>query len=182
MEKGKILLHACCGVCSSHCVRFLKACGWEPILFFSNFNIFPHAEYLKRREALKTLAQAESVPWVEDVPDHDLWREEVAEGYERFAEGGSRCRRCFYFSLKRAFRACDTLGCPALTTSLTVSPHKSSPLLHQIGGRIGDKAFIPYDFKKQNGYLKSGQIARELGLYRQTYCGCEFSMRGCERA
>ncbi len=173
----RILLHTCCGVCASHCVRVLKDEGWEPVLFFSNFNIYPHEEYLRRRLAAQQLAEAEGIAWVEDVPDHACWQASVAKGYESCKEGGARCARCFHFSLQRAFEQMEALGCQAFTTSLTVSPHKRSATLHAIGREIGGDRFIPYDFKKQNGFLDSNQRAAALGLYRQIYCGCEYSMR-----
>lgn len=175
--KGRILLHTCCGVCASHCVRVLKQDGWEPVLFFSNFNIFPHREYLRRRAAAVALAQAEAIAFEEDLPDHATWQVEVAEGYESCKEGGARCARCFHFSLQRAFDALERLNCVAFTTSLSVSPHKRSQLLHQVGKQIGGDRFISYDFKKQEGFKKSNLRAAELGLYRQIYCGCEYSIR-----
>lgn len=175
--KGRILLHTCCGVCASHCIRVLKADGWEPVLFFSNFNIAPHREYLRRRTAAVALARAEGIPFEEDLPDHTMWQVAVAEGYETCPEGGARCARCFRFSLQRAFDALTRLNCVAFTTSLSVSPHKRSQLLHAIGQEIGGDKFISYDFKKQNGFQKSNQIAASLGLYRQIYCGCEYSIR-----
>lgn len=167
----------CCGVCAAHCVRVLKADGWDPVLFFSNFNIAPHSEYLRRLKAAQELAKAETVPLIEDKPDHARWKREVAAGYEDAPEGGARCARCFRFSLSRAYEQMIALGCTAFTTSLSVSPHKRSSLLHAIGHDIGGDAFIPYDFKKQNGFLLSNQRAAELNLYRQIYCGCEYSMR-----
>lgn len=175
--KGRMLLHTCCGVCASHCVRVLRADGWEPVLFFSDFNLWPHAEYLRRRDAARRLADAEGIAFVEDPPDHAQWRAEVASGYEGCAEGGARCARCFRFSLRRAEAALGRLGCAAFTTSLTVSPHKRSALLHAIGKEVGGDRFVPYDFKKKDGFLASNRRAAELGLYRQIYCGCEWSVR-----
>ena len=124
--KGRILLHTCCGVCASQCVQVLKQDGWEPVLFFSNFNIAPHQEYLRRRAAAVALARAEGIPFEEDLPDHASWQVAVAEGFEGCAEGGARCARCFRFSLQRAFDALERLNCVAFTTSLTISPHKRS--------------------------------------------------------
>jgi predicted adenine nucleotide alpha hydrolase (AANH) superfamily ATPase len=175
--RGKILSHTCCGVCASHCVEVLKQDGWEPILFFSDFNIYPHDEYLRRREAAQNLAKATQILFVEDPPDHNLWQTIVAKGYENCKEGSHRCERCFRFSLQRTFDAMSTYGAVAFTTSLTVSPHKKSALLHAIGHAIGGDRFIPYDFKKKNGFLNSNQRAAALGLYRQIYCGCEYSIR-----
>ena len=175
--KGKILLHTCCGVCASHCVRVLKEDGWEPTLFFFNPNIYPHEEYLRRKAAAEALARAEGIRLVEDAPDHTAWQEAVAEGFEECKEGGARCARCFRFSLVRAAARMRELGCDAFTTSLTVSPHKRSALLHAIGREVGGDAFVPYDFKKQNGFQDSNRRAAALGLYRQIYCGCEYSVR-----
>ena len=175
--KGRILLHTCCGVCASQSVQVLKQDGWEPVLFFSNFNIAPHQEYLRRRAAAVALARAEGIPFEEDLPDYASWQVAVAEGFEGCAEGGARCARCFHFSLQRAFDALERLNCVAFTTSLTISPHKRSQLLHAIGREIGGERFISYDFKKQNGFQKANLRAAELGLYRQIYCGCEYSIR-----
>ncbi len=175
--KGRILLHTCCGVCASHCVQVLKADGWEPVLFFSNFNLWPHEEYLRRLVAARQLAAAEAIELVEDTPAHAQWQSEVAEGYEACPEGGARCARCFRFSLGRAAAARERLGCVALTTSLTVSPHKRSAVLHTVGREVAGEVFIPYDFKKRDGFLSSNRRAAELGLYRQIYCGCEYSVR-----
>lgn len=175
--RPRMLLHTCCGVCASHCVRVLKNDGWEPVLFFSDFNLWPHEEYLRRRVAAQRLATAEAIDFVEDPPDHAQWKAEVAAGYEGCTEGGARCARCFRFSLQRAEAALARLGCSAFTTSLTVSPHKRSALLHAIGREVGGDRFIPYDFKKQGGFQASNRRAAELGLYRQIYCGCEFSVR-----
>ena len=175
--KGRILLHACCGVCASHCVRVLKADGWEPVLFYSNANIWPSEEYTRRLHAAQQLAEVEQIEFAEDPPDHARWREEAAKGFEECKEGGARCARCFKYSLTRAFQSLKELRCDAFTTSLSVSPHKRSATLHAVGKQVGGNLFIPYDFKKKDGFLKSTRRADELGLYRQIYCGCEFSVR-----
>ena len=174
--RGDLLLHTCCGVCAAHCVQTLKADGWTPILFFSNHNIWPHEEFLRRRDAAKRLAEAEGIRLLEDPHDHAAWRTAVAEGFEDCREGDERCARCFRFSLARAARKAEALGIP-FTTSLSVSPHKRSALLHAIGREVGGDRFLPYDFKKQDGFNDSNRRAAALGLYRQVYCGCEFSMR-----
>ncbi len=170
-------MHTCCGVCASHCIEVVRAEGWEPVLFYSNHNIFPHAEWVRRRDAAKALAAAYHVAFVEDTPNHTQWQAQVGKGFEACPEGGARCARCFAFSLQRAYEAMERLHCQAFTTTLSVSPHKKSALLHTIGEQIGGKRFIPYDFKKKEGYLDSTRRAKALGLYRQVYCGCEYSMR-----
>ncbi len=147
------------------------------MVFYSNHNIYPHQEWIKRRDAARQMAMAYEVEFVEDIPDHAQWKACVAKGFEACKEGGGRCARCFAFSLKRGYEAMERLHCQAFTTSLTVSPHKRSATLHVVGKQIGGETFIPYNFKKHDGYLDSTRRAATLGLYRQIYCGCEYSMR-----
>ncbi|MBP5321912.1 MAG: epoxyqueuosine reductase QueH, partial [Kiritimatiellae bacterium] len=109
-------------------------------------------------------------------PDHAEWLETVAKGFEQEPEGGARCARCFRYSLTRAAALRARHGCDLFTTSLTVSPHKSSPTLFAVGREVDAEHFLPIDFKKKNGFLDSIRRAAEYGLYRQNYCGCEFSL------
>ncbi len=173
----KVLLHACCGVCASHCVDFLLGRGDEVVLFFSNANIFPHEEFLRRLGGAETLAAHYGVPLVVDAPDHAAWRERVARGFENEPERGARCPRCFRYSLERAAAAMRERGCDAFTTTLTVSPHKPSKTIFEIGRAIDAAHFLEIDFKKKDGFKRTLAISSALGLYRQCYCGCEFSLR-----
>ena len=173
----KILLHACCGVCASHCVDLLLSRGDDVVLFYSNANIFPHEEFLRRQGGVETLAAHYRVPLAIDAPDHDDWRERVARGFENEPERGARCPRCFRYSLERAFSAAADFGCDAFTTTLTVSPHKPSKIIFEIGKNIGANRFLEIDFKKKDGFKHSLEISSALGIYRQCYCGCEFSLR-----
>lgn len=173
----KILLHACCGVCASHCVDLLRSREDEVVLFYSNANIFPHEEFLRRLGGVETLAAHYGVPLVVDAPNHADWRERVARGFEAEPERGARCPRCFRYSLERAFAAMREHGCEAFTTTLTVSPHKPSKTIFEIGRSVGGDRFLEIDFKKKDGFRRTLQISSALGIYRQCYCGCEFSMR-----
>lgn len=172
----KILLHTCCGVCASHCADLLLSRGDEVVLFFSNANIFPHEEFLRRLEGAEKLAAHYKIPLAVDAPDHADWRERVARGFEGEPERGARCPRCFRYSLLRAAEAMRREECDLFTTSLTVSPHKSSKVIFEIGKSIAPERFLEIDFKKKNGFKHSLEISSELGIYRQCYCGCEFSM------
>lgn len=179
---GKLLLHACCGPCASACVERVREDGLEPVLFFSNANIAPREEYLKRLESARRLAAAEGVELVEDTGAcHAEWLEKVAKGFENEPEGGLRCRRCFAFSLSRAAAYAAENGYATFSTSLTVSPHKRSATVFEAGMEAGGDAFAPYDFKKRDGFRRSVEKAKALGLYRQDYCGCEFSRRAKSR-
>jgi len=177
-EATKILLHTCCGPCASACIERLRAEGLEPVVFYSNANIAPDEEYRHRRDEARRLADIMGVEFVEDTgAAHSEWREKVAKGFEGAPEGGDRCRRCFEFNLTRAAGQAASLGI-GFTTSLTVSPHKRSATVFEAGRAAGGDAFKPYDFKKRDGFRRSVALAKEFGLYRQDYCGCEFSRRG----
>ena len=187
----RVLLHTCCGPCASACVPALRDLGNEVALFFSNSNIDTEAEFEKRLDNARKLAEADGVELVADTYDHADWYENVAKGFEDAPEKGARCARCFRYSLARTAAWAAEHGYEAFTTSLTVSPHKVSPMVFEAGADTawgvsvkdcgGSAAtapkFLPVDFKKKDGFLRSVRRAEELGLYRQSYCGCEYSRR-----
>lgn len=160
-------------------------------MFFSNSNIDTEEEFARRQEAARVLAEVDNVPFVVDAYDHARWLKEVAEGYEAEPEKGRRCDRCFRFNLTQAFKYAAAHGYEAVATSLTVSPHKPSARVFAAGEDAawcagvatcgGSAAFAPVllkkDFKKKEGFKLSVRRAAELNLYRQNYCGCEFSRR-----
>ena len=187
----KVALHVCCGPCASACVPALRDLGNEVALFFSNSNIDTEAEFEKRLTNARKLAEADGVELVADSYDHEDWLEKVAKGFEDAPEKGARCARCFRYSLARTAAWAAERGYEVFTTSLTVSPHKVSPMVFEAGADAawgvsakdcgGSAAaapkFLSVDFKKKDGFLRSLRRAAELGLYRQSYCGCEFSRR-----
>lgn len=174
----KVALHACCGPCASACVPRLKADGHEVTLLFANSNIDTAEEFERRRAAAEALASADGVPFAALPYDHEAWLREVADGLEDEPERGRRCERCFRFSLAQAAAFAAERGLDAFATSLTVSPHKPSALVFAAGDEVaGVPRFLHVDFKKRDGFLLSVRRTDELGLYRQTYCGCEFSRR-----
>ena len=149
-------------------------------LYFSNSNIAPADEFDRRAESAKKLAEADGVEFVVDPPDHADWLEKVAKGYENEPEKGARCERCFKYNLARTAKYAREHGFEAFTTSLTVSPHKVSKFIFYCGETVAsrDCGFMEIDFKKKDGFLKSLARSAELGLYRQRWCGCEFSRHG----
>ena len=187
----RVLLHACCGPCASACAPALVGSGHEVTLFFSNSNIDTAEEFERRRVAAAKLADSDGVGFVVDDYCHSDWLEKVARGFETEPERGVRCARCFRYNLSRAAEYAAANGYDAFATSLTVSPHKVSAQVFAAGRDAawiaGTKkcggsaapapAFLEIDFKKKNGFLLSLRRAAELGLYRQNYCGCEFSRR-----
>jgi predicted adenine nucleotide alpha hydrolase (AANH) superfamily ATPase len=109
--------------------------------------------------------------------------EKVAKGYENEPEKGARCERCFRYNLEKTAKFAKEHGLDAFTTSLTVSPHKVSPVIFKCGEEVAldNTPFLKVDFKKNNGFLCSTKRAKELNLYRQSYCGCEFSKKHLDK-
>ncbi len=182
-----ILLHVCCGPCLTHCAESLRAQAYEPVLFFSNSNIMPREEYDRRRDAARRYAASVGLAFVEDGYDHPAWLRVVAD-LDDEPEGGRRCEACFRHNLRRAAEYACEHHLPVWTSTLTVSPHKRSQVVFEAGEAAAEAAanrlhaippprFLRVDFKKKNGFLNSLQLAQAAGLYRQTYCGCEFSQR-----
>jgi len=169
---NRILLHTCCAPCAAPAAERLVLDGHEVVLYFSNFNIHPAAEYLKRLSHARKLADKMNLVIEEDQYDHDVWLRHI-QGLENEPEKGARCRKCFEFSLSRASQMAERLDIPAFATTLTLSPHKVSRIIFEIGAQF--PRFVPIDFKKQGGFLRSIELTAEYDLYRQNYCGCEFS-------
>jgi len=174
MPPERILLHVCCAPCSTAAVERLLTPGSEVILFFSNSNISPREEYMRRLAEARRLAEMHHLKLIEDDYDHEAWLAHI-RGLEEEPERGARCLKCFAYNLGRASSAAQRLACTGFTTTLTVSRHKSSRDIFAQGGRF--PGFVPLDFKKQDGYARSIALSRQLDLYRQDYCGCEFSRR-----
>ncbi len=168
----KCLLHVCCAPCASASLERLLQRGDQVTLFFSNSNIHPAEEYKKRVDEVYKLAETFGVPVAEDVYDHESWLRWVS-GYEAEPEKGSRCTRCFRYNLLRTSQAAAEKGYDRFSTTLTISPHKNSRQIFSAGDDL--EGFVMDDFKKKNGFARSLELSRELNLYRQRYCGCEFS-------
>jgi epoxyqueuosine reductase len=170
----KLLLHVCCGPCATASLERLREEG-EVTLFFSNGNLFPAAEHGRRLAAARQLAEASAAEFVVDAYDHAAWREFV-RGLEDEPERGARCVRCFEFSFQRAARYAREHGFTGLATTLTISPHKRSADIFRVGREVWD-GFLEVDFKKRDGFRRSLELTKQMGLYRQDYCGCEFSLQ-----
>ena len=174
----RVLLHVCCGPCASACVPRLKDEGREVTMLFANSNIDTAGEFEHRRAEAERLAAHDGVAFASLPYDHADWLEKVAKGFEGAPEKGERCARCFRYNLGKAAEWAAAHGFDSFTTSLTVSPHKPSEMVFAAGREVAEKGnavFLPEDFKKREGFKLSVARAKELGLYRQSYCGCEFS-------
>ena len=173
-DKRSILLHTCCANCATSPVERLLSQNNEIVLFFSNSNIFPEQEYVKRLQSARNLSAALHLELIEDTYDHSSWLEYI-KGLEDEPERGKRCQKCFEYNLRRTALSAENLSIPCFTTTLTVSRHKPSGVIFEVGSHL--PGFEPIDFKKQNGFSRSIELSKQYNLYRQNYCGCEFSMR-----
>lgn len=165
-----MILHICCAPCGGACVERVKEEKLTPVLYYSNSNLNSAEEFERRLESVRKLAADEQIELYVDPYDHDAWLQAVA-GLENEPEQGERCRKCFRFSLSRCAKFAEGRD---FCTTLTVSPHKNSGVIFDIGSEWEN--FVPNDFKKRDGYRRSCEIARQSGFYRQKYCGCEFSL------
>ena len=182
-KRPRLLLHSCCAPCSTAVLTRLCE-GFDITVFYYNPNIDTREEHDLRAKELEGFVGdsglalgAVIIPW-----EPKLFYERV-RGLEREKEGGARCEVCFGLRLDRTARYAAEHGYDLFTTTLTISPMKSAPLLNRIGEEAAKRAgavFLNSDFKKRGGYLLSTQLSREYGIYRQDYCGCVFSKR--ERA
>lgn len=174
-RRPRLLLHSCCGPCSSYVLEYLSD-YFDITLFFYNPNIQPAEEYEKRLSAQKQLLERAKYknPVAFLAGEYDPQRFfEAVKGLENCREGGARCEKCFELRLSKAAEIAKKGGFDYFATTLTVSPHKNAVLINEIGGRYQN--YLPSDFKKREGYKRSIILSKEYELYRQGYCGCIFS-------
>lgn len=181
-----LLLHCCCAPCSSYVLEYLSN-YFRITTFYYNPNIFPQEEYAHRVAELKRFVSEfptkYPVNFVEGAYEPKRFYETV-KGLEREREGGARCRKCFELRLGEAAKIARELGCDYFTTTLSISPMKDATLLNQIGEAMGEKygvRHLPSNFKRKGGFLRSTELSREYGLYRQNFCGCVYSRSVVER-
>ena len=179
-NRGKsILLHSCCGPCSSYVIRELSNYLKVTVLYY-NPNIEPKEEYIKRKkEQLRLIEEYKKtmdVSFLDCDYENEVYEERI-KGFEQEEEGGARCSICFRLRLlKTANLAKDNYD--FFGTTLTVSPHKNATIINAIGLSIEKEVgvrFLVSDFKKREGYKKSILYAKEFSLYRQDYCGCRYA-------
>lgn len=179
-QRPRLLLHSCCAPCSSYVLEYLSE-FFEITVFYYNPNIYPDSEYEKRVKEQETLIRSmelkSSVQFLAGQYDKERFYQ-MAEGMEEVREGGSRCFACYELRLRETAEKAVEGGFDYFTTTLSISPLKNSQKLNEIGQRIASLYKVEYlvsDFKKKNGYKRSVELSEIYGLYRQDYCGCEFS-------
>jgi epoxyqueuosine reductase len=178
IKKNKLLLHICCAGCGAFVSQLLSK-DFDLTLYFFNPNIESANEYKRRKDEVIRIAALFNLPVIFDNYDHDEWLRTIS-GKENEPEKGARCYLCYKSRLKKTSEAAKKLGFSHFGTTLSVSPHKVYKYIKEIGENLAQEnsvLFFDQDFKKENGFLLSANLSKELGLYRQNYCGCEFSKK-----
>lgn len=181
--RPRVLLHSCCGPCSSYVLKYLEPYFAVTVLYY-NPSIYPEEEYLHRKREQQRLilemnVAGSDIRFLEADYRHESFLE-LVKGHESDPEGGERCHICYEQRLRAAAKEAAKGGYDWFCSTLSVSPYKNAPLLNEIGSALGAEYGVPYlpsDFKKKEGYKRSIELAKEYELYRQCYCGCEFSLR-----
>jgi len=183
-NKPSLLLHSCCGPCSTEVIDFLKD-YFKITVYYYNPNIEPEEEYLKRKKEQIRFIKEHNKKYSDDIAflecdyDNDTYKNKVAK-IEQAREGGARCSGCFCLRLEKTAKKAKEEGFAYFGTTLTVSPHKNSGVINKIGEKLANEINIPYiygDFKKNDGYKKSIEFSKEYDLYRQDYCGCLYGKK-----
>ncbi len=182
-EEGKtpkLLLHACCGPCSSYVIEYLNKYFDITILYY-NPNISPQEEFTKRlkeiERLIKEIPHENKLELIEGRYDYNEFIN-ISKGLEDCPEGGERCFKCYRLRLEESAKYAKENNYDYFGTTLSISPYKNSKKLNEIGEELSNKYGIKYlysDFKKKNGYRRSIELSNEYNLYRQDYCGCIYS-------
>ena len=178
-----ILLHSCCAPCSSYVITFLSNYFNITILYY-NPNIYPKEEYLKRKQEqiklIENLNTKYKLDFFDCDYDNEIYNNHI-KGYEEYPEGSNRCQICFNLRLEKTAKVAKENNYDYFCSTLTVSPHKNSKLINEIGNRYNIK-WLYSDFKKNEGFKQSIQLSKKYDLYRQDYCGCIYSKKAKEHS
>ena len=184
-RRPRVLLHSCCGPCSSAVLEYLTR-HFDVTLLWFNPNLYPEAEFEKRldtqRELIEKMGLADAVELLVEPWRSGEYYAAVA-GLEAEPEGGERCTACFRLRLEETARLAKQRGFDYFCTTLSLSRYKDAVRINALGEELGAAhgvAWLPSDFKKEGREQRSVQLARQYGLYQQRYCGCEFSLHSRE--
>lgn len=179
-DKKRLLLHSCCGPCSSYVISYLTNYFDITILYY-NPNIYPYDEYLKRKqEQIKLINEIDcsnNLDIMDCDYDNDLY-EKCIIGLENEPERGNRCMVCYNLRMEKTAKMAKECNYDYFCTTLSVSPYKNSEWINKIGEKLQNKYNINWlysDFKKKDGYKQSILLSKKYNLYRQDYCGCIYS-------
>ena len=179
-KKPKLLLHACCGPCSSYVVEYLSK-YFNITIYYYNPNTYPENEYIRRKDELKKfIKQFNNTIEIKESEYHSEEFYKKIKGLENKGEKSERCYNCYKLRLENSAKYAKENNFDYFTTTLSISPYKNAEWINEIGKDLEKQYGIKYlfaDFKKKNGYKRSLELSREYNLYRQEYCGCVYSMQ-----
>lgn len=180
--RKKLLLHSCCGPCSTAVIERLTD-DFDITVFYYNPNIMDRREYeLRKSEEQRFISEYSQntgarIAFIEGDYRPELYYAAV-QGLENEPEGGARCSRCFWLRLSETARLAKELGFDCFDTTHTVSPYKNYDTIKAVSEKLSEQTGVEYiagNYKKKNGYQRSIELSKEYGLYRQHFCGCRFS-------
>ena len=170
----KLLLHACCAPCSLEPVRLLMEEGFEPTILWSNPNIQPLAEHDRRLAELRRWCTENDLPLIVASDDRERWENGAAR--VGALDRDRRCRACYALRLAEACRVARREGFGHVATTLAVSPYQLFDVCNEVLGRLAAaQGLTPVIRDFRPWYPEATRKSRELGMYRQNYCGCRFS-------
>ena len=181
-DRPSLLLHVCCGVCSVYPLIYLRK-YFKISIYFSNSNIYPYDEYLKRLDALES--------YLKYLDDKEIKLIVADYNYEKYdeklsllkneKEGGKRCFLCYCLRMEETYKYADIHKYDYCTTVMSISNRKNADYINQIGETLEKKypsvKYLYADFKKADGIRQNEKMNKELNLYHQNYCGCKYSIR-----
>ncbi len=181
-DRPTLLLHVCCGVCSVYPLLYLRK-YFKLTIYFANSNIYPHDEYLKRLNALDTYLnylKDDEIKLVVGKYDYESYKK-ILEPLKNEPEMGKRCKLCYSLRMDEGFKYAYENHYEYFSTVMSISNRKNADYLNEIGEALENKykdvKYLHADFKKGDGIIKNEKLNKELNLYHQNYCGCEFSIR-----
>jgi len=176
--KPSLLLHICCAPCSAFISRDILLPNYRLTWYFYNPNLNSEKEYRLRLESVQLVAKEFNIPLLIEPYRHEPWLS-LIRGRENDPERGNRCRLCYYDRLAKTAALAKEKRFDFFSTSLLVSPYKNSTMIVNLGQELASQQrvkFLATDFQANNGYSQSQALAKDLGIYRQKFCGCEFSL------
>ncbi len=179
-NRPRLLLHSCCGPCSSHTQEVVSK-YFDTTIFYTNDNIYPEEEYYHRLNEQKKICDCLGFGIDVIADDYNPMNYyEAVKGLENLGERSQRCYECYKFRMEKTAKKAKELGFDYFTTTISISPYKSAEWCNEIGYMLEQKYGVKYlysNFKKEEGYKRSIELSHEYNIYRQEYCGCVFSKR-----
>ena len=177
-----MLLHTCCGPCALPIIEYLSKKGVKPIIYFDNPNIFPYSEYKKRYKAVRKIGKIYGLKVYHGRYIHNDWLKYLKTNLEldpkQYKENDKRCLMCFKYRLVKAVKFAKNKKMDAFGTTLSVSKFKDIKFINDYGQKLAKEygvEYVTFDIDPNFSYQQEIELSKKYNIYRQKYCGCEFS-------